>query len=468
MGGDERAVGGRRPTDIDRRRVRIQRLARLRPRPIRVNRARVPSGWTTTSTSSPRGRWRDIRSFEPIHSGGSSRAGIPKWWSCAATRRRSPAPRRSAADSPPCGRMFPNPASDPRPPRAVYPARRVLRVGRRPLRVLIVDGILFATVYCHASPRPYRRAPSPFPRPIGAELACRVARDMKAVILAGGLGTRISEETVVRPKPMVEIGGKPILWHIMKGYSAHGIHDFIICCGYKGYVIKEYFANYFLHMSDVTFDMRSNAMEVHQKHVEPWRVTLVDTGEQTMTGGRLKRVRSYVGDADFCMTYGDGVSDVDIAELLRFHAESGRLATVTAVQPPGRFGALDVRGRRGAQLRREAARRRRLDQRRLLRPLAQGARLHRGRRHGLGARADGAARGEGQLARLRAPRLLAADGHAARQDAARGAVAIGQGAVEGRGHESRRSGGTAASSSPATPASRAAGCRCGCRRWARR
>src|SRR5262249_3650567 len=167
---------------------------------------------------------------------------------------------------------------------------------------------------------------------------------MKAVILAGGLGSRISEETVVRPKPMVEIGGKPILWHIMKGYSAFGIHEFIICCGYKGYLIKEYFANYFLHMSDVTFDMEHNAMEVHQRNVEPWRVTLVDTGEQTMTGGRLKRVKSYVGDADFCMTYGDGVSDVDIGALRHFHADSGKLATITAVQPAGRFGALDVQG----------------------------------------------------------------------------------------------------------------------------
>ena len=167
---------------------------------------------------------------------------------------------------------------------------------------------------------------------------------MKAVILAGGLGTRISEETVVRPKPMVEIGGKPILWHIMKGYSAFGIHEFIICCGYKGYVIKEYFANYFLHMSDVTFDMEHNAMEVHQRNGEPWRVTLIDTGEQTMTGGRLKRVKSYVGDADFCMTYGDGVSDVDIRALRHFHADSGKLATITAVQPAGRFGALDVEG----------------------------------------------------------------------------------------------------------------------------
>src|SRR6266480_3387320 len=165
---------------------------------------------------------------------------------------------------------------------------------------------------------------------------------MKCVILAGGLGTRISEETHLRPKPMVEIGGRPILWHIMKIYSAHGVNDFIICCGYKGYVIKEYFANYFLHMSDVSFDMRDNRMEVLQNNSEPWRVTLVDTGERTMTGGRLKRVRSYVGDADFCMTYGDGVSNVDIKELVRFHERSRKLATVTAVQPAGRFGALDV------------------------------------------------------------------------------------------------------------------------------
>ena len=169
---------------------------------------------------------------------------------------------------------------------------------------------------------------------------------LKAVILAGGLGTRISEETAVRPKPMVEIGGKPILWHIMKGFSAHGVNDFIVCCGYKGYLIKEYFANYFLHTSDVTFDMQRNSMEVHQKYAEPWRVTLVDTGEQTMTGGRLRRVRSFVGDADFCMTYGDGMSDVDIGELVRFHLQSGKLATVTAVQPPGRFGTLEFEGDR--------------------------------------------------------------------------------------------------------------------------
>lgn len=166
---------------------------------------------------------------------------------------------------------------------------------------------------------------------------------MKAVILAGGLGSRISEETSVRPKPMVEIGGKPILWHIMKIYSHYGINDFVICCGYKGYVIKEYFANYFLHMSDITFDMSNNRMEVHQHYAEPWRVTLVDTGENTMTGGRLRRVRQYVEhDEAFCFTYGDGVSDVDIAKLIAFHREQGVDATLTATYPPGRFGALDT------------------------------------------------------------------------------------------------------------------------------
>lgn len=170
---------------------------------------------------------------------------------------------------------------------------------------------------------------------------------MKAVILAGGLGTRISEETHLRPKPMVEIGGKPILWHILKMYSHHGINDFVICCGYKGYVIKEYFANYFLHMSDVTFDMSNNHMEVHCQHAEPWRVTLVDTGESTQTGGRLKRVKEYVErDEAFCFTYGDGVSDVDIAALIRFHARHGRAATITAVAPPGRYGALKRDGDR--------------------------------------------------------------------------------------------------------------------------
>lgn len=165
---------------------------------------------------------------------------------------------------------------------------------------------------------------------------------MKAVILAGGLGTRISEETIVRPKPMIEIGGKPVLWHIMKIYSAHGIHDFVICLGYKGYMIKEYFANYCLHMSDVTFDMNNNSMEVHQNKVEPWRVTLVDTGDETMTGGRLKRVREFLDDGDFCFTYGDGISDVNIGELIRFHRRVGGIATLTAIQPPGRFGALDM------------------------------------------------------------------------------------------------------------------------------
>jgi len=167
---------------------------------------------------------------------------------------------------------------------------------------------------------------------------------MKCVILAGGLGTRISEETASRPKPMVEIGGKPVLWHVMKIYSSHGIRDFIICAGYKGYVIKEYFANYFLHMSDVTFDMEKNSMEVHEKHAEPWRVTIVDTGDNTMTGGRLKRIANYVGHETFCMTYGDGVGDVDIPASIAAHKESGKKATVTAVQPPGRFGALHVEG----------------------------------------------------------------------------------------------------------------------------
>ena len=166
---------------------------------------------------------------------------------------------------------------------------------------------------------------------------------MKAVILAGGLGTRLSEETGLKPKPMVEIGGKPILWHIMKMYSRHGIDDFVICCGYKGYLIKEYFANYFLHQSDVTFCMSDNSMEVHRKRAEPWTVTLVDTGEDTMTGGRLARVAEYIKDEEaFCFTYGDGVSDVNISELIDFHKEHGKDATLTSVYPPGRFGALDI------------------------------------------------------------------------------------------------------------------------------
>jgi len=168
---------------------------------------------------------------------------------------------------------------------------------------------------------------------------------LKAVILAGGLGTRISEETHLKPKPMIEIGGKPILWHIMKIYSHYGINDFIICCGYKGYVIKEYFANYFLHMSDVTFDMEHNSMKVHQRKAEPWRVTLVDTGDETMTGGRLKRVAPYLqGEKAFCFTYGDGVSDVNISDLVKFHNAKQVKATVTATLPPGRFGALDFDG----------------------------------------------------------------------------------------------------------------------------
>lgn len=166
---------------------------------------------------------------------------------------------------------------------------------------------------------------------------------MKAVILAGGLGTRLSEETSLKPKPMVDVGGKPILWHIMKMYSAHGVNEFIICCGYKGYVIKEYFANYFLHMSDVTFDLQDNTMEVHHKRAEPWKVTLVDTGDNSMTGGRLKRVAKYLKDEDaFCFTYGDGVGDMNIAETIDFHKKNGKLATLTATYPPGRFGALDI------------------------------------------------------------------------------------------------------------------------------
>ncbi|QHL90235.1 glucose-1-phosphate cytidylyltransferase [Sphingomonas changnyeongensis] len=165
---------------------------------------------------------------------------------------------------------------------------------------------------------------------------------MKAVILAGGLGTRLSEETHLRPKPMIEIGGKPILWHIMKIYASHGVSDFIICCGYRGYFIKEYFANYFLHNSDVTIDLAANSIEVHHRRAEPWKVTLIDTGEHTMTGGRLKRIAHHLRDEeDFCFTYGDGVADVDVTALIAFHRAHGRMATVTAVRPPGRYGALD-------------------------------------------------------------------------------------------------------------------------------
>lgn len=167
---------------------------------------------------------------------------------------------------------------------------------------------------------------------------------MKAVILAGGLGTRISEESHLKPKPMIEIGGKPILWHIMKIYSHYGINDFIICCGYKGYIIKEYFANYFLHNSDITFDIRNNNLEVHQNTSEPWKVSVIDTGESTQTGGRLKRVARYLGDEEFCFTYGDGVTDVNISDLIQFHRQHGKLATVTATQPPGRFGQIKLEG----------------------------------------------------------------------------------------------------------------------------
>lgn len=166
---------------------------------------------------------------------------------------------------------------------------------------------------------------------------------MKLVLLAGGLGTRLSEETDARPKPMIEIGGKPILWHIMKIYSAHGINEFVVCCGYKGYMIKEYFANYFMHMSDVTINLATNQIELHHKKAEPWKVTLVDTGESTQTGGRLKRVADYI-DGDFCLTYGDGVGSVDITALIKFHQSHGRLGTMTAVQPPGRFGAINIDG----------------------------------------------------------------------------------------------------------------------------
>ena len=169
---------------------------------------------------------------------------------------------------------------------------------------------------------------------------------MQAIILAGGLGTRISEETHLKPKPMIEIGGKPILWHIMKNFSAHGVYEFIICCGYRGYLIKDYFANYFLHMSDVTFDMTDNSVEIHQNAAEPWKVTLVDTGENTMTGGRLKRVADHINDNDFCFTYGDGLSDVNITSLIEFHKNHGKLATVTAVLPPGRYGALNMDGKK--------------------------------------------------------------------------------------------------------------------------
>lgn len=188
--------------------------------------------------------------------------------------------------------------------------------------------------------------PPPDVEPAGKPSPSSAGSDMKAVILAGGYGTRISEESHLKPKPMIEIGGMPILWHVLKLYSGHGITDFVICTGYRGYVIKEYFSNYFLHMADVTFDMAANTMEIHRRHAEPWRITLIDTGLDTMTGGRLKRVGEHVAGGTFCMTYGDGISDVNIGEVIAFHGSRKALATVTAVQPGARFGALEISGDR--------------------------------------------------------------------------------------------------------------------------
>ena len=263
---------------------------------------------------------------------------------------------------------------------------------------------------------------------------------MKVVILAGGLGTRLSEETQVRPKPMVEIGEHPILWHIMKIYGEQGFTDFVVCLGYKGYVVKEYFANYFLHNSDVTFDLQGQCMEVHQNTVEPWRVTLVDTGAETQTGGRLKRVAPYVADETFMMTYGDGVADVDLDALLRFHEEQGRLATVTAVQPPGRFGALRL-DEDGTCVRDFVEK-----------PEGDGGWMNGGffvlepevLEYIAGddtlweQRAARAPRARRPAGRLPARRLLAADGHAARQADARGAVGDRRGALEDAGDVRRR------------------------------
>ena len=205
---------------------------------------------------------------------------------------------------------------------------------------------------------------------------------MKAVILAGGRGTRISEESQTRPKPMVEIGGKPILWHIMKIYSAAGVQDFVILLGYKGYMVKEYFANYFLHMTDVTIDLSSNSVEVLQNYAEPWRVTLLDTGADTMTGGRLLRAKQHIGSEDFCFTYGDGIADLDIAKLVASHRSHDRLLTVTAVQPPGRYGSISIAGDE-VHFEEKPQGERRVGQRRVLRRLPRGPRLHRRRRHGV-------------------------------------------------------------------------------------
>ena len=254
---------------------------------------------------------------------------------------------------------------------------------------------------------------------------------MKAVILAGGLGTRFAEETDIKPKPMIEVGGMPIIWHIMKIYSAYDINDFVICLGYKGYVIKEYFQNYFLHMSNVTFDVKRNSMEVHDAAAEPWRVTLVDTGEKTMIGGRIKRILPYLGDdKEFCLTYGDGVGDVDVRAAIDLHRTEGRLATVTATQPPGRFGSINYEGHRVTGFQEK--------------PMGDGGwinggffvlsprgrALHRGRRDGVGTGADAEARGRGRAQRLFSSRLLAADGHVARQASSRRSLGVRQGAME--------------------------------------
>ena len=258
---------------------------------------------------------------------------------------------------------------------------------------------------------------------------------MKAVILAGGLGTRLGEETSVRPKPMVEIGGMPILWHVMKIYSAAGINEFVVCLGYKGYMIKEYFANYFLHSADVTIDLAANSMEWHDKRSEPWRITLVETGAATQTGGRLKAIRDYLGDDElFCFTYGDGVAAIDVAELIAFHRAHGKLATVTAVSPPGRFGALEFGrgdwGRSGPFVSRETRGRRRTHQRRVLRRVSRGARPGGGAGDLVGAGAARIAGARRRARRLPLRRLLAADGHVARPDAP-GAALAGRGTVEG-------------------------------------
>jgi glucose-1-phosphate cytidylyltransferase len=260
---------------------------------------------------------------------------------------------------------------------------------------------------------------------------------MKAVILAGGYGTRISEETQSRPKPMVEIGGKPLLWHIMKIYSHYGVKDFVICLGFKGYVIKEYFANYCLHTSDVTFDLLSNQLITHERNTEDWRVTLVDTGQETQTGGRLKRVARYLHESEpFCMTYGDGVGDVDVAKLLEFHSGHGRMATVTATTAPGRFGALRMQGTQvegfqekpsgmgpGSTADSSYCRR--------------GFEVHRRRCDGVGAGSTGAARGRRGVGGVQARRVLATHGHAAREEPIGGAVGERERALEGLGMNRR-------------------------------